>query len=616
MSRNEKKYGIILDNIKIFGEKVSPVVIEFDKGLNLVGGASDTGKTYLYQLVDSLLGKQELPKEIDEAKLYDQATIQISRESSVNTIIRDLKTSNFYYVEGEVIKRVNVKDLTPLSKKHKSDDKKKNGVSNILLDIMGCDYKKIKKNQKGTLVSYSYRNFAHLNMIDEDNIYTSKPYFLAGASKFIEPQEKESFLTSLSGIDDLSLEQFSKFFSSEKISGQLTEIKRQINKNNELIAQNESFHKTSFEEIEEKISKNKSIISNFRSQISSFEEKRSVVHERYIAITKDLNYSSEIVNRIKLLQKNYESDLKRIEFIGQADYYFNQLESYPCPICGEKTTHISEDLDSLIEIENGKLHAKLDGLRNTLEIAEHEILEKKEEQKKVKSEIDEISYQIEKEIQPMLSKTISDMEELILKRSALSGYEYLTQQIKELENRQKSLEEEKNNSKIEKGNTEIKLGNISLERLCEIVEELLQEWGLFKKVEVEFDSKSYDLIVNNKPKASYGKGFKSLINSAYVVANFLYAHEKELPYPGFVIIDSPLIVFSPKYKEKSDLSLEVTDLFYESIKKRFVDYQIIIFENKLPSEDVVNNIPTFIEFTHTEEFGRYGLFPNQVEYEK
>ncbi|HCQ8781852.1 TPA: AAA family ATPase, partial [Enterococcus faecium] len=180
MSRNEKKYGIILDNIKIFGEKVSPVVIEFDKGLNLVGGASDTGKTYLYQLVDSLLGKQELPKEIDEAKLYDQATIQISRESSVNTIIRDLKTSNFYYVEGEVIKRVNVKDLTPLSKKHKSDDKKKNGVSNILLDIMGCDYKKIKKNQKGTLVSYSYRNFAHLNMIDEDNIYTSKPYFLAG----------------------------------------------------------------------------------------------------------------------------------------------------------------------------------------------------------------------------------------------------------------------------------------------------------------------------------------------------------------------------------------------------------------------------------------------------
>uniref|UniRef100_UPI003D149528 hypothetical protein n=1 Tax=Enterococcus faecium TaxID=1352 RepID=UPI003D149528 len=259
---------------------------------------------------------------------------------------------------------------------------------------------------------------------------------------------------------------------------------------------------------------------------------------------------------------------------------------------------------------------KLDGLRNTLKITEHEILEKKEAQKKVKAEIDEINYQIEKEIQPVLSKTISDMEELILKRSALSGYEYLSQQIKELENRQKSLEEEKNNSKTEKGNTEIKLGNISLERLCEIVEELLQEWGLFKKVEVEFDFKSYDLIVNNKPKASYGKGFKSLINSAYVIANFLYAHEKELPYPGFVIIDSPLIVFSPKYKEESDLSLEVTDLFYESIKKRFVDYQIIIFENKLPSEDVVNNIPTFIEFTHTEEFGRYGLFPNQIEYEK
>lgn len=612
MIRSGEDHGMVLVDVKIFGENTEPVVIKLDKGLNLVGGASNTGKSYLYQLIDSLLGKKRLPKEIVEADSYDQAVIQISRESDTDTIVRDLKTGDFYHTKKELVERADLEKLTPLSKQHNSSDSGKKGVSNILLEIMDCNYSKVKKNKRGDLVSFSYRHFAHQNMIDEDHIYTDTPYFLAGSSKVTDTQQKEALLTSLSGMDDLSLAQSNKFFSSEKISGQLSEIERQINKNRDLLALNEQSQKYTFEDLDTRIFECKTIITNYRSQISSYERQRSNAYERYTKITKDLNYSTEIINRIRLLEENYESDLKRIEFIGQADYYLDQLDSYPCPICGEETENINGDLGSLIEIEQGKLHSKLEGLSDTLNKAEVAISRKKEEQKNAQNEIDKINYQIEKEIQPVLSNAISDMETFISARAELAGYRYLTIQLKELESRQQILKNNKNKAEIEKGNTEIKLDEISLERLCKIVEELLQEWGLFGNVKVEFDLKSYDLVVNNKHKGSYGKGFKSLINSAYVIANFLYTHEKGLAYPGFVMIDSPLIVYSPKYKEENDLSLEVTDLFYKSINERFKDYQIIIFENKLPSKNVLD-IPNFIEFTGTEGIGRYGLFPIQFK---
>ena len=53
MTINKKSNRIKIAAIRIFGDNVETVTIDFLDGLNLIGGASDTGKTYLYQLIDS-----------------------------------------------------------------------------------------------------------------------------------------------------------------------------------------------------------------------------------------------------------------------------------------------------------------------------------------------------------------------------------------------------------------------------------------------------------------------------------------------------------------------------------------------------------------------------------
>lgn len=608
MSTESKKNRLKISSIRILGETVNPIEINFKDGLNLIGGASDTGKSYLYQLIDSLLGKNSLPKEIDEAKPYTQAILEVTNGKEINSFVKDLQNGSSYHFTGEKKKLIDLTNENPLNPKHGQSTSKKKGISNILLEIMDCPYNKVRKNIKGDLAAFSFRFFAHETMINEDIVYTGDPYFMGGQAKQTSTMSKEALLTSLSGIDDLSLEQVGMVLSTEKISGQLSEIDRQIQRNRLLLHPDEKYSEGTLNEINDEVSRCKRKISAYRSDILEFEKRRNDAYEKYVVATRDFNYANEVVSRISLLKENYESDLKRIEFIDQSNYYLKQFDNFPCPICGQETTSNNEDLSNLILLERDKLQAKLDGLEDTLTKAEQEVKEKNEVRLGLDKDITLINNEIQKDIQPILSKTISELENLIQRRNHVASYQFLESQIHELEERQEKLTENKTNSKQEKTNTEVKIAAISIDRLCEIVKTLLEEWGLFKTVDIAFDFSSYDLIVNGKLKSSYGKGYKALINSAYAIANFLYAHEKKIAYPGFVIIDSPLIVFSPKYKDKKDISLQVSDLFYKSIAERLKDYQIIIFENKLPSSNILN-VPNFIEFTQNKQIGQYGLFP-------
>ena len=48
--------------------------VRFNRGLNVVVGASNTGKTYIAQCVDFMLGGSRSPKEIPEVVLMTQYT--------------------------------------------------------------------------------------------------------------------------------------------------------------------------------------------------------------------------------------------------------------------------------------------------------------------------------------------------------------------------------------------------------------------------------------------------------------------------------------------------------------------------------------------------------------
>lgn len=598
---------IRISKVKIFGENVDTVDVDFKEGLNLVSGPSNTGKSHLFNVVDSLLGKNKIPEKIKQEKTYSQSVLEISAGDDIHSFIRDINSNKSYYQKGEVYGWSDLDNLTMLANKHNSSESGRLGISNYLLNIMNCPYKKIRSNQKGKLTAFSFRYFSHQYMIGESNIFENKAYFLSNQQQQITAG-KEAFLTILSGIDDSSLLNDEKLVSSEKIIGQITEIQRQIYQNDQVLERMPTSECKDMDIINSKIDSCKMSIRDFTSQIGSLELKRNDVYKKLKKINQNFNYSTEVLKRIELLKENYESDLKRIDFVDQSNYYFEQLENFSCPICGEETTELTDDVSNLVRIEKTNLTSKLSGLEMALKDAQSDVHKKKTDKLNHEKQISLIDRALEKEIQPILSKTMTEYESLIKRKNEYSGKQFLEKQNTSLSNRLEELDVQQKQIKDKGTNTDLKIKKINFEELARIVKSLLEEWKLFENVNIEFDSKTYDLIVDGDPKGSFGKGYRALLNSAYVIANFLYAQNRKLVHPGFVVIDSPLVAFSPKIEEENDISEEVKDLFYKSLARRFAKSQIIILENQTPNDESFTAF-NHIQFTRNTKLGRYGLYP-------
>jgi hypothetical protein len=76
--------GFYLERIAVVGPGVDTAEVEFRDGLNVVAGASDTGKSYLCSLVDFVFGASSPPRVIEQAKRYARVVARLrDRRSGV-----------------------------------------------------------------------------------------------------------------------------------------------------------------------------------------------------------------------------------------------------------------------------------------------------------------------------------------------------------------------------------------------------------------------------------------------------------------------------------------------------------------------------------------------------
>jgi hypothetical protein len=80
-----------------------------------------------------------------------------------------------------------------------------------------------------------------------------------------------------------------------------------------------------------------------------------------------------------------------------------------------------------------------------------------------------------------------------------------------------------------------------------------------------------------------------------------------MPHPGFVLIDSPLVVYREPDTDEGGFSHDVKDAFYRSIAEDFSASQVIIFENEDPPADLDADA-NVIRFTGAPH-GRQGFIP-------
>jgi len=184
-------YGFYITRLTLCSKIVEPSEIKFEKGLNIIYGGSDIGKTFIYQCIDYMLGGNEKPKQIKEGKLYQKCELEIVSYNDENNYIleRNLNGGDF---------TLNGKTL------YLSNNNHKNTISNFLLDLANMRNKLIRIDKYGNTKKLYVQHLKKYCLVDEDNILIKKSSITGSKDeeqnilKFLITQKDDSHIKSVS----------------------------------------------------------------------------------------------------------------------------------------------------------------------------------------------------------------------------------------------------------------------------------------------------------------------------------------------------------------------------------------------------------------------------------
>jgi hypothetical protein len=615
-----KQGGFTLTKLRAEGSSAAPAEIRLFAGLNVITGLSNTGKSYIRQCFDYMTGSDATPKEIAEARSYEKLFLEIENNNQqFKTLERSLKGGDFLLYENSFDDKEKV---TPEILKSKVDATKRNNISTFLLDLCGIDEViKIRTNKQNGTENLTFRTISHFFIVDESKIIAeTSPIFIANG--YANTKMKSAFNFLLTGIDDSSLIAMpNKELQKAQIEAK-REVYDQIIKDIEADLETKKTENENLgidvNKIKLQIDEASKSIRESHNALLEYQQKREENWIQQQEAESRLIVIAELLKRFDLLKQHYISDLQRLEFINEGDHLFEQLEFVHCPFCGSAVEgHAFGKLcvnkeGELIKISEGcrqeaiKIKTLIKDLESTVTSLETEREVIQEMAQNSKREVAICDEQIKENLQPRKVSEKNFLDNLLIDRQRLAEIETNNTKLEELKTARTALEI-LNKDSTQK-NTARGLDTYALRDLGDEIERLLEKWKFPNVGTVEFNEQKMDILVKGNPRQSNGKGIRALLHSAFTVGLMLFCKEKNLPHPGWVVLDSPLTTFkeSNGQGELDEVSGEIQKAFFEHLST-LKDQQIIILENKVPSQELQSNM-NFIEFVGKENVGRSGFF--------
>ena len=161
--------GLLLRYLAFFGPDKPSADLSFAPGLNVICGASETGKSFIVEGIDFMLGQEKPVRDIPERDGYDR--IRLAIESTgwpPLTLDRSVEGGNFRASEELLPDGSNQSDPKTLRSKHSAA--RQDTLSYVLLERTGLTSKVLRKNAAGETRSLSFRDMARLCVVTEGEI--------------------------------------------------------------------------------------------------------------------------------------------------------------------------------------------------------------------------------------------------------------------------------------------------------------------------------------------------------------------------------------------------------------------------------------------------------------
>lgn len=612
--------GFCLRFLGFFGPQKSPATVTFGPGLNVLYGASNTGKSFIVESIDFMLGGKPPLRDIPERVGYDLVLLGLETlGGEAFTLWRSMDGGGFRLYEGlhQMPPAADVPHKL-LSEQH--SDKNDDNLSAFLLGLCGLGGKRVRRNTRNETNSLSFRNIARLMIVNETEItQQSSPLF--DGNPIANTPNLATFKLLLTGTDDSAL------VASNKREPEELSREAQLHLLDQLLEDYRERLKEltkSPKELSEQLEKIDGSLRQHTEQVNTTEAEFQQAAGKRRELRKKLEESRErraevgaLLERFSLLDRHYASDIERLQAIEEGGTLFNVLGSGHCPLCGAAPAHHRSDaecdgnIDAVVQAARKEI-AKIEILRGELAATVSDL--KREgasfdrKMPSVVRELDGISESVDRLIAPKLSKLRASYSEFADKRGEVREALALYATVQDMERRRAELDEGVDAEKAG-ALASADIPTTVAHTFAKTVEAILTGWHFPEAGDVYFESKTRDLVIAGKSRNAFGKGLRAITHAAFTLGLLAFCRARQTPHTGFVVLDSPLLAYREPDGTEDDLrGTDLQEQFYAYLQGLPADTQVIVVENTDPPTAIMARDQSLM-FSKNPHHGRYGLFP-------
>lgn len=578
--------------------------VSFGKGLTIIQGRSDSGKTCVANCIDFVFGGS-VDKPFKETAKYDGVTTIVAPNDA----------------EGEVIlsrtvgkNQVDVSSTVSGIDSGTYDVNYRRGAKNpplneVWLKLIGIQQETmIVTNARFETKRLTWRNLLRVFYLDEGRV--------DDANSIVEPKhrymENTLFLSALLYL--ITGRTFTETDAQEKKEIKKARRKAVTDYVNGKI-QNAASRKEQLEkdlqifdgaDVEEQMAQATAALQATQRKIDLALAESQKLLASILDAEERAAECDVLINRYHRLSDQYKADIQRLSLIVEGEEAYKDVpESTVCPYCEGTIAprkRISYISSSKVEME--RMMAQLAGLSET----EKDVADRKAD---IRKELEELKRQrdaLESKIKTELRPQETDQANTV---NAYKAYLRITSEIALIESYAEDFShdltalenEKKDDTKIEYHPKDY-FGDDFATTMSEYADSILRECNYSGLLKAHFNFSTFDIEVNGEDKGtSHGKGYHSYLNTVMIMMLRKYLAENAKFDPHIFIIDTPLHGFDDGVDETMPESMRAG--LYRYFMNHQDEGQLIIIEN-------LDHIPSLEYEKHgavVETFGK-GLIPN------
>lgn len=592
------------------GEKVVSAV-DLAPGLNIVYGPSNTGKTLILDCVDFMLGG-------DARRLYKPAlritavTMFLDVDGAELSMYRELDEAK----KNDIIVVSKAPGIDTGTYTVGTKTKDKDTISSLWLQLMGIDQevKIIRQIEDSMEQTLTVRTFYHFFVINENRISGENSILKPGSQTFTKNIPVPTITSLIYLAKELN---YIAPADTPKTPSKIIKLKRATAQNivdgsvNAIRAREatgiQDDDPRSAAEIQTEINEILEQISAAEDSLKQTTDRDQKVTKKLIEISSAIAESTILKNRYDALRTQYESDMRRLTFIAEADLHRGRIPKLDhCPFCnGELPKEKTQScLDAAIA-EADKIELRIKDLQYADEALTNELLRLQSQKEGLLREQQQVQAAIRGELRPQveaLRDKLVVFTAALEKAKAKEMIRYFTEVLNDQLLRINEEDEFSTDFDV-RG----KIREVLQSPLERLLTEILEKCNYDNYIGSRFDEDMCDVVVNGSEKLSQGQGFRAFLNTVMALAVQEMLNEFNLHMPHLLVMDSPIL--SLKEREEN-VGTEVTsDSMRGGLFQYMIDHeknrQTIVLENEIPPLDYSS--ANIVHFTRTPGKGRFGL---------